>query len=338
MKSFAIVIHPLNIGQVKNSFAVLRILPDFILKKLLEIIPPFKFSQIKGMCLEDGREIEGYLIMCPILPEQLQSLSKKFVINKIASAVGIAEKLNASIIGLGGYTCLMTNMGEEISKKTKIPVTCGSVFAAWSIFEGIYRMSRIKKMDLKKATLAIIGTNSPVVSLCSRKFSEYVKKIIIAVDGNNSLEELKQNIQNLNSIEVVIEKDMRRAVKDADVAVLIPSINGFSFDLGELKRGAILCDFSILSPFRDKAELRPDVTIIEGGLVKLPFEADYGIDNGMPKNITFACMAEIMLLTFEERFVNYSLGENINLDKLEEIADIAVRNNFEVWLPEAPVL
>ena len=49
-------------------------------------------------------------------------------------------------------------------------------------------------------------------------------------------------------------------------------------------------------------------------------------------------MAETMLLTLEEKFVTYSLGESINLDKLEEIADTAVRHGFEIWAPEAPVL
>jgi predicted amino acid dehydrogenase len=32
------------------------------------------------------------------------------------------------------------------------------------------------------------------------------------------------------------------------------------------------------------------------------------------------------------------LGENINLDKMEEIADLATKHGFEVWVPEAPVL
>jgi predicted amino acid dehydrogenase len=49
-------------------------------------------------------------------------------------------------------------------------------------------------------------------------------------------------------------------------------------------------------------------------------------------------MAETLLLTFAEKFISYSLGENINLDKLEEIADIAVQHGLEVWVPEAPVL
>ena len=49
-------------------------------------------------------------------------------------------------------------------------------------------------------------------------------------------------------------------------------------------------------------------------------------------------LAEIVLLLLDGKFISYSLGENSNLDKLEEIADIAVQHGYEVWVPEAPIL
>ena len=33
-----------------------------------------------------------------------------------------------------------------------------------------------------------------------------------------------------------------------------------------------------------------------------------------------------------------SILVNTNLDKLEEIANIAARHGFEVWVPQAPVM
>ena len=68
------------------------------------------------------------------------------------------------------------------------------------------------------------------------------------------------------------------------------------------------------------------------------FSTDFGVDTGLPKDMVYACVAETMLLTFEMQFVNYSLGDNINPDKMEEIADIAVRHGFEVWVPDAPLI
>ena len=58
----------------------------------------------------------------------------------------------------------------------------------------------------------------------------------------------------------------------------------------------------------------------------------------MPTDITCAYLAETILLARERRLASFTLDESLNPDKLEEIADIATRHNFEVWQPEAPIL
>jgi predicted amino acid dehydrogenase len=59
---------------------------------------------------------------------------------------------------------------------------------------------------------------------------------------------------------------------------------------------------------------------------------------GLPKGTISASLAETMLLTFEEKIASYFLTDSLNADRLEEIADIAVRHGFEVWAPQAPIL
>jgi predicted amino acid dehydrogenase len=89
-----------------------------------------------------------------------------------------------------------------------------------------------------------------------------------------------------------------------------------------------LCDVSASWNIADNHNGRPDVTIIKGGLIKLPNAVD---------NFVHASLAETMLLTLEGKFTSYSLGDDINLDKMEEIADLAMRHGFEVWVPQAPL-
>jgi predicted amino acid dehydrogenase len=75
--------------------------------------------------------------------------------------------------------------------------------------------------------------------------------------------------------------------------------------------------------------------VVEGGIIRLPLQPHSVMNVGLPKDMVCASMAETMILTFEERFTTCSLGENINLDKLEPIADLAVRHGFEVFVPGA---
>ena len=338
MKTFAFVANPINIEQLKGFWPITRIMPDFLIKSFLKNIPPFKISHIKKVRSIQGKEIEGYFIACPLLPKQMLELEEKMVLDKIIAAGYVAERLGAKILGLGGYTSIVGDKGYTIAKNLKIPVTSGNAFTAWSVFEAIYRMAKIKHIDLKKSALAVIGATGSTGSLCARKLSSYVPKITITARDRDKLERLKETIGHLNTIEVDIEEDAHKAVKDKDIVITTADAPETLLNIEELKPNTIVCDVSMPKNIVCKRNLRQDVTVIEGGLIKLPYPADFGMNTGLPKDKVYACIAETMLLTFKEQFVSYSLGDNINLDKLEEIADIAVQHGFEVWVPDAPVL
>ncbi len=59
------------------------------------------------------------------------------------------------------------------------------------------------------------------------------------------------------------------------------------------------------------ARERDDVLLIEGGLVDVPGEVDFGLDFGLPPGKAYACMAEAMVLALEGRCESYSLGRQI---------------------------
>lgn len=341
-KTFAFLFHPVELSWVRNLWPATRILPDFILESTIKLIPPFKISHIKKIRSTQGQEIDGCFIFCPLLPKQMVRLEEKFVLDRIISAGRIAERLGAKILGLGGYTSIVGDKGYTIAKNLKIPVTSGNTLTAWAVFEAIYRISRIKKMDLRKSTLAVIGATGSIGNLCARKLSEYTPRIIITARNRDKLEQLKETLLHINSLyadpnrslKIIIEEDAHEAVKDADIVITATSFPESLLDITELKKGSIVCDVSIPKNIAGKPrQQNKDITIIEGGLIKLPYPVNFGLHTGLHSNIIYGCVAETMLLTFEERFTSYSLGDNINLDKLEEIADIGVQHGFEVWVP-----
>ena len=338
MDTFAFIVHPISLEQIKSFWPLTKLLPNSLILSQLPKLPPFKLSRIKNVRSAAGKEVEGYFIVCPLLPEQMVKLDEKIVLDKIISAGHIAEELGAKIVGLGGYTSVVGDKGLTIARRLKIPVTSGNTYTAWAVFEAIYRAARAKKKDLGNSTLAVIGATGSIGSLCCRKLASCVSKIIITARHRDKLEALKEEILLLDSIEVVIEDDPRKAAKEADIVITTTSTPEVLLDVRELKSGAIACDVSIPKNIKKNPHSRQDLTIIDGGLIKLPFSANFGTPTGLPKNLIYACVAETMLLSLEGRFTGFSLGRHINLDKMELIADIAVRHGFEVWVPEAPIL
>jgi predicted amino acid dehydrogenase len=333
VNTFAFIGHPVSIAHIRKVWPLARILPEFLIASSLKSLPPFKVSHVTGIRSITGKEIDGYFIACPLLPKQMLDLDSALVLGKIIAGGKLAEKLGAKILGLGGYTSIVGDKGYSIAKGLLIPVTSGNSYTAWSVYEAVYKSAKARKVNLAGVTLAVVGATGSIGSLCTKKLSGQVKKIIITARHRDKLQRLKEAIRSLNSAEVIIESDAHAAVKDADIVVATTSAPEALLDISEFKSGAIVCDVSVPKNVADKAHSRADVTILEGGVIKLPFAARFGTDMGLAPNMVYACMAETMLLTLEERFTNYSLGDNINIDKLEEIADIAVRHGFEVYVP-----
>ena len=76
------------------------------------------------------------------------------------------------------------------------------------------------------------------------------------------------------------------------------------------------------------AETRNDVFIFEGGVVAPPGDVEFNFNFGFPPKTCYACMAETMALALEGRFESYSLGRDLQVEKVEEIDAIATKHGF----------
>lgn len=337
MKSFAYLVNPITIQQLKDSWLPVKILPAYLARLAFKGLAPFKIAKLTGIKSATGEEISGFLILCPLL-QALSGLEEGVIIDKIISASRIAEKLGAKILGLGGYTALITDKSNTLAKNLKIPLTSGNSYTSWSVFEAIYRLTRARNINLKESHLTVIGAANPIAGLCARKLSGYVNSITIFDSQPDKIEHLREVLLQLSPIEVIIAEDAPQAVKAADIVINANSISGEPFSIRGLKPSALVCDISLSGQILTQDKSQPAVTVIKGGLIQIPSMENLRINSRLPKGIIPAALAEAMLLTFEEKFTNYSLlGEGVNPDKLEEIADLAARHGFEVWVPEAPL-
>lgn len=332
MDKFGFIVHPIDIKQLKKSWPAVKSLPSFFIRWLLKYCPPFTVSKIKGLCSDTGREIEGYFIACPLLPEQMVKLDENFVVRRIIQACKIAKKSGAKIIGLGGYTSVVADKGVTVAKKITIPVTTGNSLTAWAVIEAILQTAKKQNKDLAKSTLAIIGASGSIGSLCARKFSSYFPRIIITARQKDRLEELKREITEDSRADVVIEDNAHAAAKNADVLVITTSSPQALLSVEELKSGAIACDVSIPKNIYGKENSRSDVTVIPGGLIKLPWNIDFGVNIFLPPNVAYGCVAETMLLALEGLFESYSMGDKIPLKQLDRIQELAVKHGLTAWV------
>jgi predicted amino acid dehydrogenase len=81
---------------------------------------------------------------------------------------------------------------------------------------------------------------------------------------------------------------------------------------------------------RAVVETRRDVLVVDGGIVDLPGPVDFGFDYGLPPQLTFGCMAETIALALEGQFVDYTVGKNLELEKIRRIEQMAGRHGLKL--------
>jgi len=130
----------------------------------------------------------------------------------------------------------------------------------------------------------------------------------MTISGVNkeALGKLKQTISDESRIDVTVSLDPEAAIREAGIIINPEEVYKIP---EELKENRI---YSGIEDLRVK---------------------QYGSSQLIPVSL-----AETALLLLNSSSVGYTLGGNTNLDSLEEIADIATRHGYELWLPEAPVL
>jgi acetylornithine/succinyldiaminopimelate/putrescine aminotransferase/predicted amino acid dehydrogenase len=121
------------------------------------------------------------------------------------------------------------------------------------------------------------------------------------------------------------------ALANADLVLVATSSTERFIQPSLLKTGAIVCDISRpANVSADITEIRPDVLVIDGGIVEAPGRPKLGSRFGIPEDMAYACMAETMLLSLGGIERNTSLGLDLNNGDLELLQRLASEHGFRV--------
>jgi len=70
------------------------------------------------------------------------------------------------------------------------------------------------------------------------------------------------------------------------------------------------------------------VLVIESGEIKLPGRDVKMRHIGLPKGIAYACLAETIVLALENRFETFTIGRNIEWQKVKEIYKLGLKHGM----------
>ena len=126
-----------------------------------------------------------------------------------------------------------------------------------------------------------------------------------------------------------------QADKDAgDMDMIVTATSGAGkkvLDIGLVKPGCVITDVArpLDLPASEVAK-RPDVLVIESGEIQLPGEHIRMKNIGLPQGVTYACLAETIVLALEGRFENFTVGRAIEWEKVREIYRLGRKHGMKL--------
>ena len=345
---FAFVIHPLSQQYFRNALPnskpmelVTKMSPPVVMNTIEKIVayaPPFLYSKVTGIKSPTGAEAEGWLITVGGTPKEIMAHSPEFTYRRLLAAAAMAKKLGAQIMGLGAFTKVVGDAGVTGGKRAPLPITTGNSYSAsgalWAAHDAVNKLGMVE-LDSNgklKGKAMVVGATGAIGSVCARLLAKAASEIYMVSPEPGKLLALKEEIETETPGAVVhVMAHTDKHLHEMDMIVTATSGAGKKIlDIMKVKPGCVITD--VARPLDISAEdvaKRPDVLVIESGEIRLPGTPKMK-DIGLPKGVVYACLAETIVLALEGRFENFTIGRNIEWEKVREIYKLGLKHGMEL--------
>ena len=337
MDTFAFIIHPIDPKRdVSRKFPLLgKFLSVRQINFFSTFFPPLYISEITGIRSEaTGKEICGWFVACPYTPARMLELPEKTVYHKIIQTGRLAEQLGAQVLGLGAFTSVVGDAGQTIARGLRLPVTTGDSYTVAVAVEAVQAAAQAMEIPLAGAAVAVVGATGAIGAVAAELMARVTGQVLLvgrpASAGRLAALGERLRAQPRTRAEVSVTTDLA-ALAGADLILSVTSAVEAVIEPEHLRPGAVVCDIARPRDVSARvAAARPDVLVIAGGMVAVPGAVDFHFNFGFPPGMAYACMAETITLALEGRFESYTLGKQITVEQVEEIARLAARHGFRL--------
>jgi predicted amino acid dehydrogenase len=130
---------------------------------------------------------------------------------------------------------------------------------------------------------------------------------------------------------IIYTVEIENYLHQADVVVTATSQVNSLITPKMLKYGAVVCDVSRPPDVSyEVKEARPDVLVIDGGVIVVPGCPDLGWNFGFEPGQAYACMSETMMLALEHHYQHFGLGTDISAATVDHTRKLAEKHGFKL--------
>jgi len=334
---YAFILHPLTVDYMSKHprFAWTRHVPRHLLEVSAAHMPARLVGTASGgRSPATGKPVHGLVYALGATPRQMLTRQPEFTYRRLDAAVRDAARRGAKIAGLGAFTKVVGDAGVTVAQRAPIPVTTGnSLTIAATLETAKLTAIRMGWPSLARGKAMIVGATGSIGSVCSRLLAAAVKDVVLVSIEPPRLEALRRTIlEEVPDAKVAVDVTTAPWVGECDLVVTATSAFGLRvLDVSQCKPGAVILDVALPPDISaEEAAVRPDVMVVESGEVLIPGPVNFSFDIGLPPHVSYACLAEAALLAMEERFECFTLGRDVQPERVKEIYHLFRRHKFRI--------
>lgn len=313
---FTFLVHPF--APLRHGMGILngpkaRLVPSRVYQAAFAVLPLPAWQVARVSTTDAPGELLGDVTSVALSPGQLLGPRRSMVQARITRAVEAARDAGSTIVGLGALTAPATAGGQSLRDVEGVGITNGNAYTAVETAAAVRRLARPGEQ------VALVGATGSVGSAVARLLARQHQWPLLLIGRTPA---------NLSAL----AGDLPGAVTSTDLAdarrarlvVLLTSGAGAILRSEHLARGAVVLDDT--QPRNTSPSLareRPDVTILDGGLLRTPGLVRTGSSLMLPSpSVSYACLAESALLALAGHTGHGTIGQPTleQCDRLQAIA------------------
>ena len=276
-----------------------------------------------------GKSVDLYPILLPVtsrwLKSQYQRQRFRSLRALIQQGVHAAAALGCEIAALGQFTSIVTGHGRHLNS-LGIGITSGNSLPAAIAVDAVHAALAERGLEAADRTIAIVGAAGDIGRVCAEILVPQFHSATLVGSGRLGSSVRLQRVAQKCGADATCDL---AAVQAADVVVCAASCVDFAMTVDQLAEQAIVLDVSVPHTLDFSSRYRrPDVTLLQGGIVLLPGDEDLGIPGlPLPAGCAYGCLAEGVLLALQGIRDSFFSGRT-SARKVREIGALAAQHGF----------
>ncbi len=204
-----------------------------------------------------------------------------------------------------------------------IAVTTGNSLTVYATLRNLEHYCEALGIDLADEEIAVVGIPGSIATAVAALLAPRCRRLVLGARQASP-----RAIQLADRLGARLEVELPKALAEASLVVTATS-SGDCIEPSWLRPGCLVLDVGVPSDVRRVTPARDDVLILSAGYARVPA--------AMPRDSFFlrfyhgivpSCLGETMVLALENRADSFSIGRELDLDRVREIGRLAEAHGF----------